>query len=142
VGEVSEWKNAFPIIFFDGVCNFCNAWVQFVLKRDESAVFRFASLQSKAAASLLTKYGIDPQSLDSVVLMENGRCYTGSTAVLRICRHLKGAWKWVSLFRIIPRPLRDYLYHQFAKRRYRWFGRTESCMMPTKEMRDRFLDDI
>ncbi|MBH8604995.1 thiol-disulfide oxidoreductase DCC family protein [Thermoactinomyces sp. CICC 10522] len=132
----------FAVIFFDGVCNFCNHWVQFLLKKDKAGVFRFASLQSKVACSVLPGYGIEPGALESIVLLENGRCYTESAAVLRICRRLKGGWRWFSLLGAIPRPFRDYLYRQVAKRRYRWFGRTESCMVPDKEMRDRFLEDF
>lgn len=127
------------IILFDGVCNFCNRTVQFIIKRDRNGYFRFASLQSSVAESLLATR-LEGLHLNSIVLIENGQIYTESTAVLRIVKNLDGIWKAAFILLAIPKPFRDPLYRFFAQRRYRWFGRQSSCMVPTKEIRDRFLD--
>lgn len=129
-----------PVILFDGVCNFCNSSVQFIIRRDPAGRFRFAALQSDAARQLLTGRGIDTHELDSIVLIDNGRGYTESTAALRIARRLKGWPKLAAPLMIIPRPLRDEVYRWLARHRYRWFGKRESCMLPTPNVRQRFLD--
>ena len=129
-----------PTLLFDGVCNLCNGSVQFILKRDKSGRFRFASLQSDAGRRLMTGHGLDPDALSSVVLIEDGRAYQESTAALRIARHLPGAWKLLRIFTVIPRPLRDAAYRLIARNRYRWFGKTEACWLPTPELRARFLE--
>lgn len=129
-----------PVILFDGVCNLCNASVQFILDRDPDARFRFASLQSEEGAALLRSHGGDPEALDSVVLIEDGRVFQHSDAALRIARHLSGAWPALAALRIVPRPLRDAGYRLVARNRYRWFGKEESCRLPTPETRARFLD--
>ncbi|SEM90535.1 thiol-disulfide oxidoreductase DCC family protein [Lihuaxuella thermophila] len=128
------------IILFDGVCNFCNEWVQFVIRRDSRAKFRFAPLQSDTGQSLLSARGIDPAGLDSLVLIEKNRHSTQSTAVLRICKELDGLWKVLYLLILVPRPLRNAVYRWVAANRYRWFGKRESCMIPTPEIRGRFLE--
>jgi predicted DCC family thiol-disulfide oxidoreductase YuxK len=128
------------IILFDGVCNFCNQWVNLVIQYDRKGRFQFASLQSEVAKSILTKHAVDTIDQDSVVLIEGDQVYTRSAAILRILRHMDGWWKWLYLFVIIPRPLRDLGYRWFAKNRYRFFGKREECMIPTPEMRKRFLD--
>ncbi|KAA9345873.1 thiol-disulfide oxidoreductase DCC family protein [Adhaeribacter soli] len=127
------------IIFFDGVCNLCNGFVQFVIRYDKGGYFRFASLQSEEARPYLTGNGIDPSELGTVVLYENGKCYTRSTAALRIFRRLSGAWSLLFAGIIIPSFLRDVVYNFVAHNRYRWFGQKESCMLPTPELRSRFL---
>ena len=129
-----------PTLLFDGVCNLCNGSVQFILKRDTQGRFRFASLQSEAGRRLMTGHGLDPDALSSVVLIEDGRAYQESTAALRIARHLPGAWKLLRVLTIIPRPLRDAAYRLIARNRYRWFGKTETCWLPTPELRARFLE--
>lgn len=129
-----------PTLLFDGVCNLCSGSVQFILKRDKAGRFRFASLQSDAGRRLMTGHGLDPAALSSVVLIEDGRAYQESTAALRIARHLPGAWKLLRVFTIIPRPLRDAAYRLIARNRYRWFGKTEACWLPTPELRARFLE--
>ena len=126
------------ILLFDGVCNFCNGSVQFIIKRDQAAYFRFASIQSEAGQALLTQYKI-PVEIDSVVFIENGRAYTESAAALKVCRQLDGAWKLFSVLLIVPPFIRNFFYRLFAKNRYRFFGKTEACMLPTKEQRKRFL---
>ncbi len=125
-------------VLFDGVCNVCNGWVQFIIKRDPKAVFRFASLQSDEAQQLLKAHN-EEATLDSIVLVDNGKVDTESTAILKILGKLPGAWKLLSVFRIVPMPLRDGFYRWFARNRYRWFGKQESCMLPTPEIRARFL---
>ncbi|MBL5771563.1 thiol-disulfide oxidoreductase DCC family protein [Heyndrickxia sporothermodurans] len=127
------------IILFDGVCNFCNSSVQFIMKRDPKAFFKFASLQSETGKSLLLKYQIT-EDVDSLVLIEDDSYFIKSSAILRICTHLRGLWKILSVFRFVPTPMRNILYDIIAKNRYRWFGKKETCMIPSKEERRRFLD--
>ncbi|HJX28865.1 MAG TPA: thiol-disulfide oxidoreductase DCC family protein [Thermoanaerobaculia bacterium] len=128
-----------PTILFDGVCNLCNGSVQFILRRDPEARFRFASLQSEAGQRLVTEQGLNPEVLSSVILIEDGRVYRESTAALRIARHMAGAWKLLRVFVLIPRPIRDAVYRLIARNRYRWFGKSETCWLPTPELRARFL---
>jgi len=128
------------VVLYDGVCNVCSGSVRFILPRDHQARFRFASLQSAAAARLLSACGGKPGSLDSLVLVENGRCYQRSDAVLRIAARLPFPWKLAGALRIIPRPIRDGLYRSFAARRYRWFGRKDVCDVPPPDWRERFLE--
>jgi predicted DCC family thiol-disulfide oxidoreductase YuxK len=128
-----------PIVLFDGVCNLCNGSVQFLIRRDPGARFRFASLQSPAGERLRDELGIDRRAVDSVILVEDGRWYKESDAALRIARGLGGLWKALGILRLIPRPLRDGLYRLIARNRYRWFGKTEACWLPTPELRGRFL---
>lgn len=127
------------LVLFDGVCNLCQGSVQFILLRDPKGRFRFASLQSEEGRRRLTEHGLPPESLSSLVLIENGKAYRRSTAALRIARHLSGAWPLAAVFLIVPRPLRDLAYDFVARNRYRWFGKTESCMLPRPEWRERFL---
>ena len=135
-----EEPDAGPIILFDGVCNLCHRSVQFVLPRDKKKVFRFASLQSSVGQSLLKKYGLADGQTDSFVLVEKDRAYTRSSAALRVVNKLKGLWPLLTVFWIIPRPLRDWVYDYVARHRYRWFGKEESCWLPTPEWKGRFLD--
>lgn len=127
------------IILFDGVCNLCNNSVQFIIKRDTKYMFSFASLQSDAGQRLLQQHDI-PKNTDSFILIENGKVYDRSTAALRICKHLKGFWKLCYLFIVIPKPIRDCMYQFIAKNRYKWFGTKTACMLPTPDLRKRFLD--
>ena len=129
------------VILFDGVCNLCNGFVQFVIARDPSARFRFAPLQSAAAAGILREAGVTAPLPDSVVLVEDGRVYVRSDAALRIARGLRFPWPLAYACRLVPRFIRDRLYDAVAARRYRWFGRRDVCMMPTPERRARFLTD-
>ncbi len=127
------------VILFDGVCNFCNSTINFVIERDRTKFFRFAPLQSAAAAGLMHKYGIDGIEADSVVVVENEKAYLRSAAALHIARHLTWPWKALYLLIVIPRPLRDIAYTLFARNRYRLFGKKDVCMMPTPDLRNRFL---
>lgn len=127
------------IILFDGVCNFCNSSVNFLLRRDRKGVFRFAALQSEAGRKLLAEVGLQHHDLDSMVLIEGGDISLKSTAALKAARRLPGLWFMTGLLLAIPRSLRDWCYDALAARRYRWFGKREVCMIPTAEMRSRFL---
>jgi predicted DCC family thiol-disulfide oxidoreductase YuxK len=127
------------IILFDGVCNLCNGAVRFIIERDPHAQFAFAPLQSAAARALLEKHGAPTPLPDSMVLIEGGRVYVRSAAVLRIARGLGFPWRLAYALAAVPRPLRDWAYRLIARSRYRWFGKSESCMVPTPELRARFL---
>lgn len=132
-------ETSHPVVLFDGVCNLCNGSVQFILKRDPQGRFRFASLQSEPGRRLMTEHGLDPDALSSVVVVEEGRVWKESSAALRIARHLPGAWKLLGIFTLVPRPLRDAAYRLIARNRYRWFGKMETCWLPTPELKGRFL---
>lgn len=127
------------LILFDGVCNLCNSSVNFIIDRDPDGYFKFATLQDEAAQPILARYGLSTAYTDSIVLIEDGRCYRQSDAALRIARHLRGAWPLLSHFSVLPRPLRDALYDWIARNRYRWFGQRDTCRIPTPELRARFL---
>lgn len=126
------------IILFDGECNFCDQSVQFIIKRDPKGHFKFASLQSYLGKELLNKHNA-PEDIDSFVLIENNNCYFKSSAALRVCKNLEGAWKIPYVLLVIPKPIRDFFYGLIAKNRYTWFGKKESCMLPSPEERKRFL---
>jgi predicted DCC family thiol-disulfide oxidoreductase YuxK len=127
------------VVLFDGVCNLCNASVNFIIDRDPAGHFKFAALQSEAASGMLAPCGPSGEALSSVVLLEEGRCYERSAAALRIARRLSGAWPLLYAFVVVPRPLRDAVYDWVARNRYRWFGKRDACRLPTPELRARFL---
>jgi len=127
------------VILFDGVCNFCNGAVNFVISRDRDGYFKFAALQSAVGEELLEKHRIDKVETDSVVLIEDDKAYLHSSAALRIVRRLPGLWPILYGLIIVPKGIRDWAYRLFAKHRYRLFGRREECMIPTPEIRARFL---
>ena len=127
------------IVLFDGVCNFCNSSVNFVIEHDKAGYFKFAPLQSEIGAELVAKHGIDMAATDSVIVVEGDRAYTHSSGALKIARRLDGIWSWTYALIIVPKPLRDLAYRLFANYRYRLFGRQDACMMPTPEIRARFL---
>ncbi|MFJ7184272.1 thiol-disulfide oxidoreductase DCC family protein [Lysinibacillus xylanilyticus] len=126
------------IILFDGVCNFCDSSVQFIIKYDQAAYFQFASIQSDAGQALLAQYEV-PENIDSVILIEQGKVYFESTAALKICRRLDSFWPVCYIFVMIPSFIRNKMYRLFAKNRYRLFGRKEVCLLPTPSQRKRFL---
>jgi predicted DCC family thiol-disulfide oxidoreductase YuxK len=128
------------VILFDGVCNLCNGAVRFVIERDRAARFQFAALQSAAAAPLLGDAASGQSLPDSIVLVENGRVFTRSTAALRIARGLSFPWSAAYWFIAVPRPFRDWVYDLVARNRYNWFGRRDICMVPTPALRARFLE--
>ena len=130
-----------PILLFDGHCNLCNAWVNFIVKRDSSSTIRFASLQSLAGRRLLEEHKIDSNYIDSLVLFEEDKVSVSSTAALRILSYLDGWERHMIFLSVVPRTLRDIVYRFVAKNRYRWFGRREQCMVPTVKLSKRFLPD-
>lgn len=129
-----------PIIFFDGVCNFCNSSVQFIIKRDSSDVFRFASLQSNAAKKLLSVELINQDNLQSLVMLDSQKIKTKSTAALNIIRNLNGLWPLLYVFILVPTFIRDACYDFIARNRYKWFGKKDQCMIPSSEQKEKFLD--
>jgi predicted DCC family thiol-disulfide oxidoreductase YuxK len=129
------------VILFDGVCHLCKGAVKFIIKRDPAGRFRFASLQSEAGSRLLQAAGAHEESLDSVVLIENGSYYIRSAAALRIARGLRYPWPLLYALIVVPKGLRDAVYQFIARHRYRWFGKDETCLVPTRELRERFLED-
>jgi predicted DCC family thiol-disulfide oxidoreductase YuxK len=129
----------YPIILFDGVCNFCNGAINFVLKQDKKGIFRFAPLQSQIGQKLLEQYGLATKDFDSFVLIDNGKVHKKSAASLRVMNKLPWYWKEAQILRLIPTPFRDAIYDFIAKNRYKWFGKKEQCMVPTAELRERFL---
>lgn len=126
------------VILFDGKCNLCNHSVQFIIRRDPKAQFKFASLHSDVGKQLLKRNSYN-QSSDSIIFIDNNKCYSASAAVLRICFYLKGYWKLFSIFLFVPTPVRDYVYRMIAKNRYRWFGKQDNCIIPSSKLKDRFL---
>lgn len=129
-----------PVILFDGVCNFCNYWVNFAIKRDKKKKIRFTPLQGETAKKLVLQFDLDPNALSTVILIDAGKVYTQSSAVLRMCKYLDGGWKLAYGLMIIPKFLRDAIYNIIARNRYKWFGKKDECMIPTLEMKERFLD--
>lgn len=136
--KISENKK---IILFDGVCNLCNNAVNFIIERDKDDVFRFASLQSEVGKKLTTERGIDPEDMDSIVLIEPGVAYyKKSTAALEISRHLTGGYSFLRHFSFLPEGFRDGIYTIIANNRYKWFGKKDTCMIPTPELQSKFLN--
>jgi len=133
-------NNTHPVILFDGVCNLCNSSVQFIIKRDPGAKFRFSSLQSENAKQLLQQAGLDHTMTDTVVLLYHGRAYTQSDAALQIARRLTGLWPVLYVLIVIPRPVRNAVYNWIARNRYRWFGKKDQCMIQSPELKHRFLN--
>ncbi len=127
------------IIFFDGICNLCNRTVQFVIKHDPNEKFLFASFHSDSGRNVAAMFGIDIDKADSFVLISEGKKYFKSTAALMVISELSGPIKILSLFKLLPEPLRNRLYDWVARNRYKWFGKKERCMIPTKKQQKRFL---
>ena len=128
-----------PILLFDGYCNFCNAWVRLIVRRDTAKKILFAPLQSSVGRKMLEEHKINVNYNESLVFFEEERFSVSSTAALRIFSYLDGWERHLKILTVLPRPLRDAVYRFFAKYRYKWFGRREQCMVPTTELRERFL---
>ena len=128
-----------PVILFDGLCNFCNAGVNFIIKQDKKKAFRFAALQSEAGQKLLEEHHLPKEGFNSFVLINNGKVYQKSSAGLRLYQVLPWYWKWTQSFWLVPKFIRDAVYDLIAKKRYKWFGKKDACMLPTPEVRSRFL---
>lgn len=134
-------ENGKKIILFDGVCNLCNGSVQFVIKRDKDDRFRFAALQSEVGQQLVRERHIDTHNIDSIILIEPGVAYyTKSDAALEIAKDLGGLWSLMGLFIWVPTSIRNAVYDFVARNRYKWFGKKEACMVPTPELKGKFLD--
>ena len=130
-----------PILLFDGHCNFCNAWVRLIVSRDTAKNILFAPLQSSVGRKMLEENQIDVNYTESLVFFEEEKYSVSSTAALRIYSYLDGWERHLKILIFLPRSLRDALYHFIAKYRYKWFGRSEKCMVPTPELRERFLSE-
>jgi predicted DCC family thiol-disulfide oxidoreductase YuxK len=128
------------VILFDGVCNLCNGFVQFLIERDPKRRYRYASLQSETGQALMRSAGLPADEINTVVLMEEGKAYTHSDVALRVARHMVGLWPLATVLYIVPKFLRDAIYNWVARNRYRWFGKKEACMVPTPELKSLFLD--
>lgn len=135
--NVSEAPN---LILFDGVCNLCNASVQFVIRHDRAGKFRFAAIQSEIGREIFQRHGLDPANLQTFVFITDGRIFLRSDAAIEVVARFGGAWKLLRVFSLVPRSVRDAIYSFIAQNRYRWFGRQEVCMTPTPEIKERFLD--
>ncbi len=131
--------NTHLIILFDGLCNFCNFWVNFLLDRDKKDKFRFTPLQSEKGEELLKKFNLSTKDFDTFVLIDGNKYYIRSTASLIVAKNLGGLWKVLYSLIIIPGPIRDFIYNLVAKNRYKLFGKKESCRIPTPEERSKFL---
>lgn len=129
----------YPIVLFDGVCNLCNSSVQFFIRNDKKNVLRFASLQSEAGQTLLQKFNLPTNEFNSFVLIVDDQVYLRSSAALKVISYLGGFWKILQIFWIVPRFMRDGVYNTLAKNRYKWFGKKTECMIPTPELKAKFL---
>ncbi len=129
------------LILFDGVCVLCSGMVNFVIPRDSARHFRFVAIQSEAGALLARRFGIDPANPETVAVTRNGRVYFKSDTAVAIGQELPG-WRWAAIFRLVPRPLRDFLYDRIARNRYRLFGKHDACLVPTADIRSRFISEL
>lgn len=132
--------NEKPVILFDGVCNFCNAGINFIIRHDRKNIFRFAALQSKAGQQLAEQYHLPTTDFDSFILIDKATVYTRSSAGIKVFSKLSWHWKWTQVFWIVPKFIRDGVYDFIARNRYKWFGKKDQCMLPTPEVRNRFLN--
>ena len=132
-------NNLEGIVLFDGVCNLCNRSIAFIIKRDSNKYFKFSSLQSEQGQLLLEQYGIPTNTIHTIVLIENNKSYTQSTAALRIARKLNRLWFLLYFFILITPFIRNPIYRFIAKNRYKWFGKKDSCMIPDATTKDRFI---
>ena len=128
-----------PVVIFDGVCNLCNSSVDFLIRHDRGAKLRFAANQGEAGRGILERHGESPDDVATLYLYEDGKLYDRSSAVLRACRHLAFPYRALAGLSIVPRSIRDFVYRWVAERRYRWFGKRDTCRIPTPAERERFL---
>lgn len=128
-----------PLLFFDGVCNLCNSSVKTIIKKDRHQKFKFASIQSDAAKEILLQLDDYNSDIDSIILLNNNRLFYKSSAVLRLCKILGGWYNFLLIFWIIPKSIRNWMYDFVAKNRYRWFGKRESCILPSTDLKERFI---
>jgi predicted DCC family thiol-disulfide oxidoreductase YuxK len=128
------------LVLFDGVCNLCTASVQFIIRHDRAAIFYFAPLQSDIGREICRSQGLDPAEVQTFVLISGGRILVRSDAAIEVVSCFGGAWWFLTVFRLVPRVARDWIYSVVARNRYRWFGRTEACMIPSPQVKKRFLE--
>ena len=139
--EIIDLPKNKKIILFDGVCNLCNTSVQYVIKHDKKDLFRFVALQSETGQRIIKHIGISTSNIDSIVLYEPGVAYYyKSNAALEIAKNLGGIFTYGTIFKIIPTSLRDSIYDYVAKNRYKWYGKQDNCMIPTQELKAKFLE--
>jgi len=137
--QAHEWGQHERVIVFDGICNFCNAFVNFVMGRDSRDLFKFGTLQSQPAQQILAQLHLSTQDYETFLLLENGKVFTKSTAALKILRCLDGCWPWLYVFIVIPRPLRDMVYSFIARHRYQWMGKSDTCRVPSPKEQAKFI---
>ncbi|WP_205780371.1 thiol-disulfide oxidoreductase DCC family protein [Flagellimonas oceanensis] len=130
------------IVLFDGVCNLCSGFVQFVIKRERDSTISFASLQSEEGQGLLKKYGVDSTTVDSIVFIKDDRAFIKSEAFFKIVQHLKAPWPFLRIFTFLPLKFNNAIYDLIAKNRYKVMGKKNSCWLPSKSMSNRFIDSI
>jgi predicted DCC family thiol-disulfide oxidoreductase YuxK len=127
-----------PVMVFDGICVLCSRSVAFILRHERQPLIRFVAIQSDEGRSLARKHGIDPDDPDSFLFIESGRAYPKSGGIIALTRHLKAPWSALAALRLLPRPIRDWLYDRIARNRYRLFGKREHCLLPDPATRQRF----
>lgn len=132
-------SDEYQIILFDGVCNFCNSSINFIIDHDPEKHFKFAPLQSDFGQKILRQFNKNTEDFDSVILLKNNQLYQKSAAALEITKHLSGFWKYLTIFRILPTFILNFFYDIVAKNRYRIFGKSDACRMPTPDLKERFL---
>ncbi|UCE63757.1 MAG: thiol-disulfide oxidoreductase DCC family protein [Nitrospirota bacterium] len=137
--EKHDWAQLEKVIVFDGVCNFCNAFVDFVIGHDPQGKFKFGTLQSGPGQEVLIRLGLHTEDFETFLLLEQGKVFTKSTAALKIAKCLTGPWPLLAMFLLVPRSIRDGLYDFIARRRYRWMGKRDTCRMPSSGERERFI---
>lgn len=138
--EIADLPKDKKIILFDGVCNLCNASVQFVIRRDRKDIFRFVPLQTELGLKIIQHLGIDPKNTDSIVLYEPGKAYYyKSEAAIEIIKEFGGLYTLLRILTVFPKSLSNFVYDFVAKNRYRWYGKQENCMMPLPEVAAKFL---
>lgn len=133
-------KTKHIIVLFDGVCNLCSSSVNFIIKRDKNDLFRFVATQTAAGEQLSKLYGVSPISNDTLIVIEDGKVFTKSTAALRVAKRLSGLWPAFIVLYAAPRFIRDYFYNLIAKNRYKWFGKQDTCIMPSPDVRSKFIE--
>jgi len=127
------------IVFFDGQCVYCNKWVRRIFKWNKTRNIFFAALEDEKSVNILKQHGHNVEAMSSVIFLSNNQVYSKSSAVLQICKHLDGLWKFASVFIIIPRPIRDYLYNVVGRNRYKWFGTYDECPIPEPDLKKQFV---
>lgn len=132
-------SDEYQIILFDGVCNFCNSSINFIIDHDPEKHFKFAPLQSDFGQKILRQFNKNTEDFDSVILLKNNQLYQKSAAALEITKHLSGFWKYLAIFGILPNFILNFFYDIVAKNRYRIFGKSDACRMPTPDLKERFL---